>query len=204
MTIDSDLDQKSARSIVVESVNADDMVPDNSGTELYNPAVALCSDKSRQQLHLHSDYHHLSIPDLHVMASAAIETQRRNLPLLATTEICSGGTYIVTGANTGLGFEAAKHLVPYVTPARVRRLRRISKSQLGRLVLLRSGRSIWPAMALSRHLHGRRLQSLIGLMLSSKMRLLQSQSAYSLKVTACLSLSMCSARSFLRCLSCPS
>jgi hypothetical protein len=111
MTTDSDLDQNSARSIVVEPVNADDMVPDNSGTELYNPAVALCSDKSKQQLPLHSDYHHLSIPDLHVMASAAIETQRRNLPLLATTEICSGGTYIVTGANTGLGFEAAKHLV---------------------------------------------------------------------------------------------
>jgi NAD(P)-dependent dehydrogenase (short-subunit alcohol dehydrogenase family) len=38
-------------------------------------------------------------------------TQRRNLPLLATTELCSGGTYIVTGANTGLGLEAARHLV---------------------------------------------------------------------------------------------
>ncbi|KAF4181406.1 hypothetical protein CNMCM7927_000642 [Aspergillus lentulus] len=45
------------------------------------------------------------------MAYAAAQTQRRNLPLLATAEICSGGTYIVTGANTGLGFEAAKHLV---------------------------------------------------------------------------------------------
>ncbi|KAK0614637.1 putative short-chain dehydrogenase/reductase family protein [Immersiella caudata] len=37
--------------------------------------------------------------------------QRRNLPLLATQETCAGRTYIVTGANTGLGFEAAKHLV---------------------------------------------------------------------------------------------
>lgn len=37
--------------------------------------------------------------------------QRLNLPLLATTATCSGRTYIVTGANTGLGFEAAKHLV---------------------------------------------------------------------------------------------
>ncbi|GIC86097.1 putative short-chain dehydrogenase/reductase family protein [Aspergillus udagawae] len=43
--------------------------------------------------------------------ASAVQTQRRNLPLLATTETCSGGTYIVTGANTGLGFEAAKHLV---------------------------------------------------------------------------------------------
>jgi NAD(P)-dependent dehydrogenase (short-subunit alcohol dehydrogenase family) len=37
--------------------------------------------------------------------------QRLDLPLLATTKTCSGGTYIVTGANVGLGFETAKHLV---------------------------------------------------------------------------------------------
>lgn len=43
--------------------------------------------------------------------AARVPTQKHNLPLLATTETCSGGTYIVTGANTGLGFEAAKHLV---------------------------------------------------------------------------------------------
>ncbi|KAK7414071.1 hypothetical protein QQX98_007103 [Neonectria punicea] len=41
----------------------------------------------------------------------AVATQPRGLPLLATTETCSGRTYVVTGANTGLGFEAAKHLV---------------------------------------------------------------------------------------------
>ncbi|KAL4801481.1 hypothetical protein BDV18DRAFT_164898 [Aspergillus unguis] len=40
-----------------------------------------------------------------------VPTQPRNLPLLATKESISGGTYIVTGANTGLGFEAAQHLV---------------------------------------------------------------------------------------------
>lgn len=40
-----------------------------------------------------------------------VSTQPRNLPLLITSETCLGGTYIVTGANTGLGFEAAKHLV---------------------------------------------------------------------------------------------
>ncbi|CAM1501274.1 Fc.00g104360.m01.CDS01 [Cosmosporella sp. VM-42] len=43
--------------------------------------------------------------------SADIPTQPRNLPLHVSKEKCSGGTYIVTGANTGLGFEAAKHLV---------------------------------------------------------------------------------------------
>lgn len=37
--------------------------------------------------------------------------RRRDLPLHATEENCSGRTFIVTGANTGLGFEATKHLV---------------------------------------------------------------------------------------------
>lgn len=106
----SDLDQNSAHSIVVESVNPDGMSLDKSGTELYNAAVAFCRYESEQQLHLHTAHHRLSIPDLHIMASAA-QTQCGNRPLLATTEICAGGTYIVTGANTGLGFEAAKHLV---------------------------------------------------------------------------------------------
>ncbi|KAG7289931.1 hypothetical protein NEMBOFW57_006308 [Staphylotrichum longicolle] len=40
----------------------------------------------------------------------ALPAQKRNLPLLATRENTEGRTYIVTGANTGLGFEAAKHL----------------------------------------------------------------------------------------------
>ena len=40
-----------------------------------------------------------------------VTNQKRNLPLLATRDLCSGKTYIVTGANSGLGFEAAKHLV---------------------------------------------------------------------------------------------
>ncbi|KAK1750101.1 hypothetical protein QBC47DRAFT_439190 [Echria macrotheca] len=37
--------------------------------------------------------------------------QPRNLPLLVTEATCAGKTYIVTGSNTGLGFEAAQHLV---------------------------------------------------------------------------------------------
>lgn len=41
----------------------------------------------------------------------AIATQSHNLPLAVTEEICAGSTYIVTGSNAGLGFEAAKHLV---------------------------------------------------------------------------------------------
>ena len=47
-----------------------------------------------------------------------IKDQRTHLPLAVTASGCKGGTYIVTGANTGLGFEAAKHLVR-LTPTRV-------------------------------------------------------------------------------------
>ncbi|PKS13399.1 hypothetical protein jhhlp_000170, partial [Lomentospora prolificans] len=43
--------------------------------------------------------------------TSRVPTQRCDLPLLATAETCAGRTFIVTGANTGLGFEAAKHLV---------------------------------------------------------------------------------------------
>lgn len=43
--------------------------------------------------------------------AAAVATQPHNLPLLVTLETCRGRTYIITGANTGLGLEAARHLV---------------------------------------------------------------------------------------------
>jgi NAD(P)-dependent dehydrogenase (short-subunit alcohol dehydrogenase family) len=41
----------------------------------------------------------------------AMATQPHNLPLHISREKCEGKTYIVTGANVGLGLEAAKHLV---------------------------------------------------------------------------------------------
>ncbi|CAG8955321.1 hypothetical protein HYFRA_00011303 [Hymenoscyphus fraxineus] len=40
-----------------------------------------------------------------------LSDQRMSLPLVVTKQTCSGATYIITGANKGLGFEAAKHLV---------------------------------------------------------------------------------------------
>jgi NAD(P)-dependent dehydrogenase (short-subunit alcohol dehydrogenase family) len=40
-----------------------------------------------------------------------IRTQRQELPIVPTKESVTGGTYIVTGANTGLGLECAKHFV---------------------------------------------------------------------------------------------
>lgn len=41
----------------------------------------------------------------------AIADQKKDLPILATKENTAGGTFIVTGANSGLGLEAAKHYV---------------------------------------------------------------------------------------------
>ncbi|KFY40148.1 hypothetical protein V494_03621 [Pseudogymnoascus sp. VKM F-4513 (FW-928)] len=41
----------------------------------------------------------------------AVATQPHNLPLHISREKCEGKTYIVTGSNVGLGFEASKHLV---------------------------------------------------------------------------------------------
>jgi len=40
-----------------------------------------------------------------------ISEQRRDLSVCITNETCSGATYIVTGANLGLGYETAKHLL---------------------------------------------------------------------------------------------
>ena len=40
-----------------------------------------------------------------------MSTQKRELPLLVSPETSAGKVYIVTGANAGLGFEAAQHLV---------------------------------------------------------------------------------------------
>ncbi|KAK6340067.1 hypothetical protein TWF730_001840 [Orbilia blumenaviensis] len=47
-----------------------------------------------------------------------VSDQYTKLPIIPTTATCAGKTFIVTGANTGLGFEAAKRLVSF-SPARV-------------------------------------------------------------------------------------
>lgn len=39
--------------------------------------------------------------------------QYKKLPILANESTCSGKTYIVTGGNTGLGLETARHLVEF-------------------------------------------------------------------------------------------
>ncbi|KAF1816377.1 NAD(P)-binding protein [Eremomyces bilateralis CBS 781.70] len=40
-----------------------------------------------------------------------VREQHKKLPLIPTTQDCTGGTYIITGSNQGLGYECAKHLI---------------------------------------------------------------------------------------------
>ncbi|KAF2791719.1 NAD(P)-binding protein [Melanomma pulvis-pyrius CBS 109.77] len=40
-----------------------------------------------------------------------VKSQRQHVPIVPTPSDCNGGTYIVIGANTGLGYECVKHLV---------------------------------------------------------------------------------------------
>jgi NAD(P)-dependent dehydrogenase (short-subunit alcohol dehydrogenase family) len=47
-----------------------------------------------------------------VMLKVSIE-QMKKVPLLVSKSTCSGKTYVVTGSNTGLGLETARHLVEF-------------------------------------------------------------------------------------------
>lgn len=46
------------------------------------------------------------------MLKVSVE-QLKKVPMLVSESTCSGKTYIVTGSNTGLGLETARHLVQF-------------------------------------------------------------------------------------------
>lgn len=67
------------------------------------------------------------------MSSAQFEKdQRTHLPIVPMVEDCKSGTYIVTGANTGLGYECAKHLVQLSADKVILAVRSLSKGEAAR------------------------------------------------------------------------
>jgi NAD(P)-dependent dehydrogenase (short-subunit alcohol dehydrogenase family) len=59
--------------------------------------------------------------------SLMVTDQWTTLPIVPTPQDCNGKTYIVTGANTGLGFECAKHLVALSAQCVILGVRSLSK-----------------------------------------------------------------------------
>ncbi|KXJ88694.1 hypothetical protein Micbo1qcDRAFT_189796 [Microdochium bolleyi] len=77
------------------------------------------------------------------MASAKLDTnvsstQTVDLPLVVTPALCRGRTFIVTGANTGLGYEAARHLVANHAARVVMAVRNVEAGEKARTELLSS------------------------------------------------------------------
>ncbi|KAK2728186.1 short-chain dehydrogenase reductase family [Colletotrichum kahawae] len=58
-----------------------------------------------------------------------IRAQWKNLPIVPTTQTCTGKTYIITGSNSGIGFEAVKHLVNLGSSRVIIAVRSIQKGQ---------------------------------------------------------------------------
>ena len=55
--------------------------------------------------------------------------QYRKLPVLTNESTCSGKTYIVTGSNSGLGLETARHLVKFSASCVVLAVRNITAGE---------------------------------------------------------------------------
>jgi NAD(P)-dependent dehydrogenase (short-subunit alcohol dehydrogenase family) len=65
--------------------------------------------------------------------SSFITDQWTTLPIVPTSQDCKGKTYIVTGANTGLGFECAKHLVALSAARVILGVRSLSKGDAAKV-----------------------------------------------------------------------
>lgn len=58
-----------------------------------------------------------------------VKNQLTDLPIVPRPQDCKGATYIVTGANTGLGFECSKHLVQLSAKRVIIGVRTLSKGE---------------------------------------------------------------------------
>lgn len=56
-----------------------------------------------------------------------VQAQRQDLPIIPTPETVTGRTYIITGSNGGIGFEAVKHLVNLGAARVIMAVRAVSK-----------------------------------------------------------------------------
>ncbi len=58
--------------------------------------------------------------------------QYKKLPILTNESTCSGKTYIVTGSNSGLGLETARHLVEFSASCVVLAVRNMAAGETAR------------------------------------------------------------------------
>lgn len=58
-----------------------------------------------------------------------VRQQRKELPIVATEATCQGRIFVVTGANTGLGFECAQHLVRFTAEKVILACRSIARGE---------------------------------------------------------------------------
>ena len=64
--------------------------------------------------------------------------QYKKLPILANESTCSGKTYIVTGSNSGLGLETARHLVEFSASCVVLAVRNLRAGETAKMEIEKS------------------------------------------------------------------
>ena len=64
--------------------------------------------------------------------------QYKKLPILTDKSTCSGKTYVVTGSNTGLGLETARHLVESSASCVVLAVRNLKAGETAKLDIEKS------------------------------------------------------------------
>lgn len=58
--------------------------------------------------------------------------QYRKLPILVDESTCAGKTYIVTGGNSGLGLETARHLVEFKASRVILAVRNLTAGEIAK------------------------------------------------------------------------